>query len=193
MIKLCLGDITQSSVETIVNSIHPQLINKYEGGIDGLIKSKCGPKLTADFKNVLGDEEAKEFGFVFMTNSYNMRCEKIIHIVTPRTELTTKKPNFNEECLRKCYIDALDLAKKNNIKEIMFPNLCTGYYKQDKTKVARIAVKAISEWQENNKDYKLDIYIDSYEEQDMDINEKVFNELGVEYDICNLPTVKKRQ
>lgn len=192
MIKLCLGDITQSSVETIVNSIHPQLVENYGKGVDGKIKEKCGEKLTKDFLTVLGDEKAKEFGFVFMTNSYNMKCEKIIHIVTPRSELTVKKPHFDEECLKKCYIRALDIAKENNIKEIMFPNLCTGHYEQDKTMVATIAAKTISEWLESNNNYKLDIYIDSYEEQDMDINEKVFNEFGVEYDICNLPTVKKR-
>lgn len=194
MIKLCLGDITETNVESIVNSIHPHLINCYGNGVDAKIKKLCGEKLIKEFKDYLGpdryhDNTGLDIGHVFMTNSYNMDCKRIIHIVTPLSLGSSPGKAY----LKKGYKKALDIAKKNNIKEIMFPNLCTGYYNARTSVVAPLAADAINDWINNNNEYNIDIYIDSYSKADLDTYEDIFKEKDIEYDICDLPTNKSKQ
>lgn len=191
MINLCVADITQLCVETIVNSIHPRLTVNYETGVDGKIKALCGDKLMEDLKKELDGDERKEFGYAFITKSYGLNCENIIHVVSPRTEEDDGYV-FDYDCLHLSYMNVLNLAKEKGIKEIVFPNLCTGNYGKKLDDVSPVAFKAINQWIEINKKYHINVYIANYNKSDLEVNEKILTQLGIEYALCNLPTIKER-
>ena len=48
-----------------------------------------------------------------------------------------------EELLRKCYQNSLDLAEENGLKSIAFPSISTGAYNFPIEKASRVAVDAV--------------------------------------------------
>ena len=112
------------------------------GGVDGIIHQKAGEELKEECVKLNGCEtgEAK------ITNSYNLKSDKIIHTVGP----IYKDGSFGEaEKLKKSYINSMTLAEKyrnemnkKNIS-IAFPSISTGAYGYPKEEASLIAVDTI--------------------------------------------------
>src|SRR5512139_1733154 len=78
MIKIMKGDITESSVDAIVNAANSHL--RHGGGVAGAISRKGGPVV---------QEESNAIGYVpvgecAMTSGGELRARYVIHAVGPR-------------------------------------------------------------------------------------------------------------
>lgn len=95
-----------------------------------------------------------------------MPCNKIIHTVGPivRNQLN----NEHKELLKETYINILNEARKNNIKEIAIPAISTGVFGFPKDEAAKIAVKTVIE----NQDGFEKIIFAVYEEKDKEYYER---------------------
>ena len=139
-------DITLSECECIVNAANETLLGG--GGVDGAIHRAAGPELRAECATLGGCDvgEAK------LTGGYRLKAKYIIHTVGPK--YPTENCQLN---LAKCYIESLNLAKKNEIHSIEFPSISTGKFRYPKKEACKIAVKSVFSWLKENKGYDMKV------------------------------------
>jgi len=139
-IELIQGDITKIKVDAIVNAANTSLLGG--GGVDGAIHRAGGKDILSECVKIRNKQGGCKTGEAVITTAGNLPSKFVIHTVGP----VWNGGNGNQqELLKKCYINSLKLAKKNNINSIAFPNISTGIYKFPKQKAAEIAVKTIKE------------------------------------------------
>lgn len=140
MIIVLKQDITKINVDCIVNAANETLLGG--GGVDGAIHRAAGPELLQECKKLNGCKE----GEVKLTKGYKLPCKYIIHTVGPVYGIT---PN-QENVLRKCYQNSLNLAKVIGAKTIAFPSISTGVYGYPKEEATKIATQTIKKWLKND-------------------------------------------
>ncbi len=146
-VRVLLGDITQSDCDCIVNAANKTLLGG--GGVDGAIHRAAGEDLVKECATMGGCEtgEAK------ITKGYNLKAKFVIHTVGPVYSGSVQDALL----LGQCYKNSLDLAKKHNLHSIAFPAVSTGVYGYPPEKATKIAVDAVRQWKENNKEYQIRI------------------------------------
>lgn len=151
-LKVIEGDITQLTVDAIVNAANTSLLGG--GGVDGAIHRKAGPGLNEECRKLHGCEvgEAK------ITKGYNLPAKYVIHTVGPVYHGLKRDPIL----LANCYRNSLNLAKKNDIHTIAFPAISCGVYGYPADKSSALAVKTIREWFKENSDYSIDVTLCAY-------------------------------
>ena len=80
--------------------------------------------------------------------------------------------------LEECYINALELARENNIKEIAFPCISTGEFRFPKDLASEIAIKVVRKYIDDNVNCFEKIILNVFSEEDYNIYMK---NLGDEY------------
>lgn len=157
MIEIVVNDITRLTTEAIVNAANKSLLGG--GGVDGKIHFVAGYGLYEECLKLNGCKT----GQAKITGGYNLPAKYVIHTVGPVYDGSKQ----NEKDLESCYINSLNLAKKKNIHSIAFPSISTGYYGYPPEKAAKVAIKAIEKWIENNSDYLMKIVICCYNNNTM--------------------------
>lgn len=140
-IELHFGDITEYVADCIVNAARPSLLGG--GGVDGVIHKNAGEELKEYCKTLGGCSvgEAK------ISPAFNLPCKNIIHTVGPRYLFKTES---EIQDLRNCYLNTLELAKKNKFKTLVFSNISTGAYGFPKDLASEISFETIDSFLKEN-------------------------------------------
>ena len=169
MIYIVKGDITKiDNVQAIVNAANESLLGG--GGVDGAIHYAAGPKLLAECRTLGGCK----MGEAKISGAYDLPCDYVIHTVGPRWHGGT---GSEAELLKSCYVSSLKLAMKHNIRTIAFPSISTGAFGYPIKDAARVAIKAVKDFLEENPDSFDAVYWVLFDNQTKSIYERVMEEL----------------
>ncbi|GAV22245.1 O-acetyl-ADP-ribose deacetylase [Carboxydothermus pertinax] len=144
---LKIGDITREKVDAIVNAANSRLAGG--GGVDGAIHRVGGPKIMAECQEIIKKIGILPPGKAVATTAGNLPAKYVIHTVGPIYRDGLKG---EETVLREAYLSSLNLAKKLQVQSIAFPSISTGAYGYPVQEAAWIAIKAVVDFLEKEKD-----------------------------------------
>lgn len=157
------GDITKIEVDAIVNAANTSLLGG--GGVDGAIHRAGGSEILEDCRKIIAKQGGCKVGEAVITTAGKLPSKFVIHTVGPVWNGGNKKEN---EKLESCYLNSLKLAIQNNCKTIAFPSISAGIYKFPKDKAAKIAIKTIKDFLENEKTLEKVILV-SFDDENFNI------------------------
>jgi len=164
-IELYQGDITKIEVDAIVNAANKSLLGG--GGVDGAIHKAAGPELKEEAKTLNGAEtgEAK------MTKGYKLPAKYVIHTVGPVYNDGTKG---EDELLKSCYENSMDIASKNDMKTMAFPAISTGVYGYPIEEATNIAIDTVKEKLKEHSDIEK-VYFVTFSDEDYNVYDNTLN------------------
>ncbi|KAJ1526134.1 hypothetical protein ONE63_009296 [Megalurothrips usitatus] len=135
-ISLWKGDITTLEIDAIVNAANSTLLGG--GGVDGAIHRAAGASLKVECSSLNGCKvgEAK------ITGGYMLPAKYVIHTVGPQGEIPA--------ALQGCYDSCLNLLRNQKLKSIAFPCISTGIYGYPQEAAAKVALKTVRTFMEQN-------------------------------------------
>ncbi len=153
-IEIIQGDITKIKVDAVVNAANNSLLGG--GGVDGAIHRAGGKAILEECIQIRNRQGGCETGEAVITTAGNLPAKYVIHTVGP---VWNGGQGEEEEKLRSCYKNSLDLARENGIKTIAFPNISTGVYRFPKDMAARIAVEEVASFLQQNEEIERVIFV----------------------------------
>jgi O-acetyl-ADP-ribose deacetylase len=144
-LTLTQGDITEIKTDAIVNAANTSLLGG--GCVDGAIHRKGGSQILEECIAIRNKQGGCNVGEAVITKAGNLPSKYVIHTVGP---VWNGDKEEKKKLLENCYRNSLELAVKNTIKTIAFPNISTGIYHFPKDKAAKIAIETVTNF--NQKD-----------------------------------------
>lgn len=129
------NDITLMEVDAIVNAANMRL--RAGGGVCGAIFARAGrEKLQAacDEIGYCGEGEA------VITPGFNLPARHVIHTPGP---VWQGGNNGEEELLKNCYINSMQLAHERGLKSIAFPLISSGIFGYPREEAVKVAISTI--------------------------------------------------
>ena len=163
--KIFQGDITTLEVDAIVNAANNPLLGG--GGVDGAIHRAAGPGLLAEGVTLGGCNtgEAK------ITGGYDLPSKHVIHTVGPVWD----GGRANEDALlADCYRNSLKLGEENGLRMVAFPAISTDVFGFPKERAARIAVREVRAFLDQDVGVEQVIFV-CFSERDFDIYQRVLH------------------
>lgn len=169
-IAIWQGDITLIKGDAIVNAGNSQLLGCFQplhSCIDNAIHSFAGLEVRRDLMNILNGRNVSN-GEVIVTKGYNLPSEYIFHTVGPIYNGNKQ----NEEDLKKCYINSLEMAIKMNLNNIVFCSISTGVYGYPIKKAAEVAIQTVKEFLRSH-DTSLGAVFDLFSDNDYQVYKNI--------------------
>lgn len=140
-LSIVCGDITRISADAIVNAANTAL--QAGGGVCGAIFRAAGARELQDVCDRLAPIRTGE---AVITPGFKLAAKFIIHTAGP---VYRGGNSGEEEFLRACYINSLQLARDNGCGSVAFPLISSGIYGYPADEAQRVAVEAIREFLED--------------------------------------------
>jgi O-acetyl-ADP-ribose deacetylase (regulator of RNase III) len=135
-LELTKGNIVEQTTGAIVNAANSALAPG--GGVAGAIHATAGPGLWEECKTLGGCPT----GEARITSGHELKVRYVIHTVGP---IYSGKPE-DEELLRSCYVNSLELAVENKIKSVSFPAISAGIFGYPMEEAARVSLTVAIEF-----------------------------------------------
>ncbi|SEN08244.1 O-acetyl-ADP-ribose deacetylase [Actinacidiphila rubida] len=135
------GDITEQSVDAIVNAANSSLLGG--GGVDGAIHRKGGPEILAACRELRAGHYGSGLatGQAVATTAGRLPARWVIHTVGP-----VWQPDEDlSALLASCYRESLRVADELGARTVAFPAISTGVYGWPMDDGARIALETVRE------------------------------------------------
>lgn len=137
LIALRRGDITEETVDAIVNAANPTLLGG--GGVDGAIHRAAGPELLAECRTLGGCAH----GEARITGAYQLPARYVIHTPGP---VYRGGAAGERDVLTASYRNCMRLAHEHGLQSIAFPSISTGVYGYPPAEAAEVALNAVLEY-----------------------------------------------
>ncbi len=132
LLELVSGDITQQTIDAIVNAANESLLGG--GGLDGAIHRAGGPEILAECRALggcaTGDAKATTGGW--------LPARWVIHTVGPVWAGGTAD---EDALLASCHRRSIEVAAELGVRSVAFPAISTGVYGFPKERAAPIALR----------------------------------------------------
>lgn len=137
-VRLLAGDITQVSVDAVVNAANSALAGG--GGVDGAIHAAAGPSVMAELRERYDGCPA---GSAVITGAGNLPARHIVHAVGP---IWQGGGHGEAALLRGAYSASLDLVAAAGDRSVAFAAISCGVYGYPLDEAAAEAVSAVRAW-----------------------------------------------
>ena len=137
-VRLLAGDITQVSVDAVVNAANSALAGG--GGVDGAIHAAAGPSVMAELRERY---DGCPTGSAVITAAGDLPARHIIHALGP---VWRGGERGEAALLRGAYTTSLDLASEAGDRSVAFPAISCGVYGYPLDLAAAVAVAAVRDW-----------------------------------------------
>ncbi|MER5429412.1 O-acetyl-ADP-ribose deacetylase [Streptomyces sp. NPDC002588] len=140
-ITLVQGDITEQSVDAVVNAANSSLLGG--GGVDGAIHRRGGPAILEDCRRLRAGHYGKGLptGRAVATTAGDLDARWVIHTVGPVYSASEDRSAL----LASCYRESLRVADELGARTVAFPAVSAGVYGWPMDDAARIAVRTVRE------------------------------------------------
>ncbi|MFF0199741.1 O-acetyl-ADP-ribose deacetylase [Streptomyces sp. NPDC005017] len=138
-IELVQGDITDQTVDAIVNAANSSLLGG--GGVDGAIHRRGGPAVLEDCRRLRAGHYGKGLptGQAVATTAGELDARWVIHTVGP----VFSREEDRSALLASCYRESLRVADELGARTVAFPAVSAGIYGWPLDDAARIALETV--------------------------------------------------
>ncbi|MCD6415617.1 MAG: O-acetyl-ADP-ribose deacetylase [Planctomycetes bacterium] len=140
-LELIRGDITRQATDAIVNAANSAL--RGGGGVDGAIHRAGGPAIMEESRRI----GRCPTGQAVITTAGDLPARKVIHTVGPRWR---GGDSGEPALLAGAYRRSLQLAVDNGLSSVAFPSISTGAYGYPVEEAARVALRTVAQFLEQN-------------------------------------------
>ena len=137
-VRLLAGDITQVSVDAVVNAANSALAGG--GGVDGAIHRAAGPVVMAELNERYDGCPA---GSAVITGGGNLPARHIVHAVGP---IWRGGGHHEAALLRGAYSASLDRVAEAGDRSVAFAAISCGVYGYPLDQAATESIAAVREW-----------------------------------------------
>ncbi|XP_037859335.2 protein mono-ADP-ribosyltransferase PARP14 isoform X1 [Chlorocebus sabaeus] len=137
--------VQNAKTDVVVNSV-PSDLELSRGPLSKALLEKAGPALQEELDTV-GQGMAVSVGTVLKTNSWNLDCRYVLHVVAPEWRNgSTSSFKIMEDIIREC----MEITDSLSLKSIAFPAIGTGNLGFPKTIFAELIISEVFKFSSKN-------------------------------------------